>query len=91
MVRLADAALQQRRTLVLQFLWLVDGRCAQNLAILSGGYCIHMRSVPSYDSDDISPIACRSQGVVSLPRHYKGTLALDLRPLIVSVDDVGSA
>ena len=53
MVRLAVAALQQRRTLVLQFFWLVDGHCAQYREVLSGGYCIYMRSVPACDSDDI--------------------------------------
>ena len=53
MVRLAVVSLQQLRTLVLQFFWLVDGRCAQHRGVLNGGYGIHMRSVPSYDSDGI--------------------------------------
>ena len=90
MVRLAVVALQQRRTLGFLFFWMVDARCAQYREVVSRGYCINIRIVPSYDSDGISPINCRSQGVVTRPRHYRGPLALDLRQLIVSVDDMGS-
>ena len=87
MVGLAVAALQQHQTLSLQFFLLVDDYCDLHRDVLSGGYCIHMRSVPIYDSDGISPIACHSQGENSRPRHYRGPLALDLRPLIVSADE----
>ena len=50
---------------------------------------MHLRSVPVYDSDVISPIVCRSKGEVSRPRHDRGPLALDLRPPVASVDDRG--
>ena len=82
---------QQRRTLVLQLSYLVDSHFAQYRDVMSREHCIHMHSVAACDSDDISPIACRSQGEVSRSRQHIGRLALDLRPLIVSVDDVGSA
>ena len=59
------------------------------MRVLSGVYCIHMHSVPAYDSDGISTFACRSRRENYRLRHYRVPLALDLRPPVVSVDDRG--
>ena len=68
-VRLAVAALQQHRILVLHFSKLVDVHLAQYREVLSGGHCIYMRSVPTCGSYGISAIAGRPKGEVyrSLP------------------------
>ena len=82
---------QQRRTLVLQLSYLVDSHFAQYRDVMSREHCIHMHSVAACDSDDILAIACHWQGKDSHPRHERVPLSLDLRRLVVSVDDAGSA
>ena len=57
MVQIDVATSQQQRTLALQFFLPVGEHCAQHREALSGGYYIHMHSVPTRDSDGISPFA----------------------------------
>ena len=91
MLRTAVVTLQHRRTLIRQFYQLVDGHLAYNRELLSGIYCIHMRRVLTCGRDDTFAGAFQSKGKVSRPRHNRGTLALYLRPLVVSVDESESA
>ena len=87
----AVATLHHRRNLIHHFYQLVDGHIAYNREVLSGKFCIHMRHVPTSGRDDTFAGDFQSKGKVSRHRHNRGTLALYIRPLVVSVDKNESA
>ena len=86
-VRLVVAVSQQRWTHVHCPSWQWNGHFAQYDFVLGEGHYTHMRSVPISGSDCTSAIACYSKNEVSRSQHNRGPLALDLRSLVVSVDD----
>ena len=87
MVRLAVAASQQRWTHAHCPSWRMVVHFAQYCSVLGVEHYTRMRSALTSDSDCTFAIACCLKSEVSRSQHSRGPLVLDLRSLVVSVDD----